>query len=283
MEKDFKHIVWLASYPKSGNTWFRVFLSNLLSGKEEPVSINELYSTPIASSRSLFDTIAGVSGSDLTQEEIEELRPEVYRQIAMEAQETIFHKVHDAWRLTPSGKSMFPAEVTKGVIYFIRNPLDVTVSFAFHGSRPPGKMIRQVNNKNHAFCQKNDRIYNQLLQPLSDWSGHVKSWVDDSGLPVMVLRYEEMLNDTFNSFKAALEFIGLEKSDQEISKAIEASTIEKLSAMEKREGFTEKPLVMEAFFREGRAGSWKSYLAKEEIDTLINSQRAFIERFGYLK
>jgi hypothetical protein len=80
-----------------------------------------------------------------------------------------------------------------------------------------------------------------------------------------------------------LEFIGLEKSDQEISKAIEASTIEKLSAMEKREGFTEKPLVMEAFFREGRAGSWKSYLAKEEIDTLINSQRAFIERFGYLK
>ncbi|MCF8346877.1 MAG: sulfotransferase domain-containing protein [Bacteroidales bacterium] len=283
MKKDLRKIVWLASYPKSGNTWFRVFLSNLLSEKEEPVSINELYATPIASSRSLFDNIAGVSGSDLTQDEIEELRPEVYRQIAREAEETVFHKVHDAWRLTPSGKPMFPAEVTKGVIYFIRNPLDVTVSFAFHGSKSPGRMISQINNKNNAFCQKNDRIYNQLLQPLSDWSGHVRSWVDDSGLPVMVLRYEDMLNDTFNSFKRALEFIGLEKSDQEISKAIEASTIEKLSAMEKREGFSEKPLGMKAFFREGRAESWKQHLVKEEIDTLINSQHTFIERFGYLK
>ncbi len=42
-------IVWLASYPKSGNTWFRVFLSNLMGELEEAANINDLKSTPIAS------------------------------------------------------------------------------------------------------------------------------------------------------------------------------------------------------------------------------------------
>ena len=283
MKKDLRKIVWLASYPKSGNTWFRVFLSNLLSEKAQPVSINELYSTPIASSRVLFDDYSGVSASDLTPKEIEELRPEVYRQIARESKDTVFQKVHDAWRLTPSGKPMFPADITKGVIYFIRNPLDVSVSFAFHSSRKPGKTVLQVNNKKHAFCQKNDRIYNQLLQPLSDWSGHVKSWVDDSGLPVLMLKYEDMLADTFGEFRKAVIFAGLKKSDEKIRSAIKASELEKLAAMEKEEGFNEKPLGMEAFFREGRSDSWKKHLNQEEKEALVNAQRTFMERFGYLK
>ena len=283
MKKDLRKIVWLASYPKSGNTWFRVFLSNLLSEKAQPVSINELYSTPIASSRVLFDDYSGVSASDLTLEEIEELRPEVYRQIARETEDTVFQKVHDAWRLTPSGKPMFPSDITKGVIYFIRNPLDVSVSFAFHSSRKPGKTVLQVNNKNHAFCQKPNRIYNQLLQPLSDWSGHVKSWVDESGLPVLVLKYEDMLTDTFGEFRKAVIFAGLIKSDEKIRSAIKASDLEKLAAMEKEEGFNEKPLGMEAFFREGRSDSWKKHLNQEEKEALVNAQRTFMERFGYLK
>jgi len=48
-------IIWLASYPKSGNTWLRIFLTNLRCDGEEPVNINELDGGPIASARALFD------------------------------------------------------------------------------------------------------------------------------------------------------------------------------------------------------------------------------------
>jgi aryl sulfotransferase len=283
MEKDLKKIVWLASYPKSGNTWFRVFLSNLFSEKETPVSINELHATPIASSRSLFDDHAGVHSSDLSADEIEELRPEVYRRVAMEAKETVFHKVHDAWRLTPSGQPVFPAEVTKAVLYFIRDPRDVTVSFAFHGSKDPQEMVKEVNDPGNAFCSKPRRLYNQLVQPLSDWSGHVKSWVDDSGLPVQVVRYEDMLSDTFGTFSRALKFAGVEKSAEEIRRAIGASDLKTLSEMEQEEGFREKPIGMKAFFRVGKAGSWREHLDELSVKILVESHRDLMERFGYLK
>lgn len=283
MEKDLKKIVWLASYPKSGNTWFRVFLSNLLSGKEEPVSINRLHATPIASSRILFDDFAGVSSSDLSMQEIEELRPEVYRQIALEAKQLVFHKVHDAWKNTPSGKEMFPEDITRAVIYFIRNPLDVTVSFSFHSRMKPELMVDRINNKTYAFCDRKDRIYNQFRQKLMDWSGHVHSWVDQSGLPVLVLRYEDILENTFLNFKKALEFIGLDKSDAEIRKAIHSSSLKKLAAMEEEEGFIEKPIQMNAFFRSGKAGNWREHLSNKVAQDLVSRHHPLMERYGYLE
>ena len=58
---DLKKIVWLASYPKSGNTWFRAFLTALFNPGNPEVDINNLYQSTIASSRQLFDEMTGVS------------------------------------------------------------------------------------------------------------------------------------------------------------------------------------------------------------------------------
>ncbi|NJK96875.1 MAG: sulfotransferase domain-containing protein, partial [Bacteroidales bacterium] len=126
---DHKKIIWLASYPKSGNTWFRAFLANLLHPGDKPADINELEGGPIASSRALFDEATGLSSSDLTPAEIENLRPFVYRYIARNSTEIIFHKIHDAYTLTSEGVALVPAEATRCAIYFVRNPLDVAVFF----------------------------------------------------------------------------------------------------------------------------------------------------------
>ncbi|MCP5028332.1 MAG: sulfotransferase domain-containing protein, partial [Actinomycetia bacterium] len=83
-----KPIVWLASYPKSGNTWFRTFLANLLRDDEDPVDINELRTGSIASARNPFDIHTGLEASDLTQDEIDLLRPGVYRRMAEMAEHT---------------------------------------------------------------------------------------------------------------------------------------------------------------------------------------------------
>ncbi|MDX9697324.1 MAG: hypothetical protein RBT49_16150, partial [Bacteroidales bacterium] len=88
-----KNIVWLASYPKSGNTWFRVFLTNLLNEKTEPAHINDLTETSISSSRKIFDDYTGLSSSDLSFDEIDKLRPDVYRMQSDESAELLFKKV----------------------------------------------------------------------------------------------------------------------------------------------------------------------------------------------
>lgn len=67
--------IWLASYPKSGNTWLRLFLANLLPPEQAPVDLNQLSEpTPIAASRGHFDDLLGAPSALLTQTEIDRLR-----------------------------------------------------------------------------------------------------------------------------------------------------------------------------------------------------------------
>src|SRR6185369_1295236 len=77
-------IFWLASYPKSGNTWMRILLNNYRRNAPEPADINKLEGGPIASARVWFDEWVGIEASALDDALIERLRPGVYRCMARE-------------------------------------------------------------------------------------------------------------------------------------------------------------------------------------------------------
>ena len=277
-----KNTIWLASYPKSGNTWFRVFLSNLLQKKDEPVHINELKETSIASERRGFDEATGLPSEDMTHEEIDQLRPEVYRYQALAADEIMFRKVHDAFTFLPGGEPLFPPEVSKGVIYFIRNPLDVAVSFAHHNANIPQKMIPVLNNPGFSFCGKTHRQYNQLRQKLGTWSQHVKSWVDQQHIPVHVMRYEDMRRDPFTAFQSAVHFLELDKNDEEIWQALEFSKLDVLQEQENQTGFREKMIRARSFFRKGSLGEGYHVFSRQEKDQIIQEHLEVLQRFDYL-
>jgi len=279
---DFKKIVWLASYPKSGNTWFRVFLSNLLSKENQPADINNLFATPIASNRELFDEATGLSSSDLTVDEIDNLRPGVYEYAARNANELLFQKVHDAWLTTESGEPMFSNKVTHSVVYFVRNPLDVAVSFSNHLSKSLEETVKIMTDDGYAFGSTHNRLHLQLRQQLQTWSNHIKSWVDQSELPIIVLRYEDMKADTFAIFSKAVEFIGLKVSSEEIIRAISYSDIKEMQKQEAEKGFKEKPANASTFFRKGITGSWKAELPENLVKAICNDHHEMMARFGYL-
>ncbi len=279
--KELKKIVWLASYPKSGNTWFRIFLTNLLNHSGQPADINNLYPTTIASSRTLFDEATGLESSDLTLDEIELLRPQVYRYIAANSPEFLFHKIHDAWISLEDGNVLVPEEVTKAVLYFIRNPLDVAISFAHHSATTIDKTIEMMNNSQYAFCSRETKLHNQTRQRLLNWSEHVSSWIDQSGLPIMVIRYEDMINETFPLFKDAVKFSGIEATDEEIRRSIEFSSFENIQKQEKERGFREKAAKAESFFRKGISGEWKNILTAHQIEKIVSRHQRIMERFGY--
>ena len=279
---DLKKIVWLASYPKSGNTWFRAFLTALLDPDGKAPDINSLYPTTIASSRQLFDELAGVASADLTSEEIDHLRPMIYHHNALESEEMIYHKIHDACIVLSDGKPLIPKDVTKAVLYFIRNPLDIVISFANHLCISIDKTIKIMNNPEYAFCSKTDRLHNQLKQRLLTWSGHVRSWVDESGLPLQILRYEDMVANPFEIFSKSTKFIGLSYNDVQLNKSLENGSFSRIQEQEKEKGFHEKGARASNFFRKGTTGEWKNTLTKIQVKRIVRAHGEVMERFGYM-
>lgn len=274
-------IVWLASYPKSGNTWFRIFLSAIQDESDACPDINDLYSSPLASSRDIFDEHAGIESSDLTADEADRLRPEVYQCLARTLEERLFMKTHDAFTKTSSGDWMFPPEVTWGVIYLVRNPLDIAVSYANHNGQSIERIVENLCDKEHCLAQNKKGFPDQLRQILTDWSGHVLSWLD-SGNSICILRYEDMKSKGFATFKRAVQFLELDKSDAQIRDAIKKSNFESLQNQEKENSFNEKPQHTNAFFRKGVVGDWREHLNDRQVDKLIKAHYGVMKRLKYL-
>lgn len=129
-------IVWLASFPKSGSTWLRVLIANLIANATGPVDINRLPDlTGIASNRGPLDHLTLLETGLLTHEESAILRPRLYEAMAAEwAGRIHFVKVHDAYVMTAKGEPLMGSGVARGAIYIVRDPRDVAVSLAFSES-----------------------------------------------------------------------------------------------------------------------------------------------------
>ncbi len=278
-----KGIVWLASYPKSGNTWFRTFLSNFLRDPDEPVIINDLEGGPIASARKPFDEAVGYDSGEMTFDEIDHLRPEVYAEWAREAEDTLYCKIHDAYTFLPDGRPMIPSEPTICALHFIRNPLDVAVSFAHHsGNEHYDRIIQKMADSENCFCDNQALETNQLRQRLLSWSEHALSWADAAGIRVLTIRYEDMKQKPEETFGAAVRFMGFPDESARLSKAIHFSRFEVLKAQEEASGFGEKMPRAKSFFRKGEIGSWRESLSDAQAAKIIEDHREVMKRFGYL-
>ncbi|MCB9139779.1 MAG: sulfotransferase domain-containing protein [Caldilineaceae bacterium] len=276
-------IIWLASYPKSGNTWTRVFLTNYLRDELDNGNLNDLEGGPIASSRQLFDLAVGIEASCLLPSEVMNLRPAVYRVLARDNHNLLFIKTHDAWMRTPAGDPLFPADVTRGVVYIVRNPLDVAVSASHHYGRPLDEMINQLCDETYTLSRPNYGLAEQLPQRVRSWSGHVCSWLNESGLPIYVMQYEMMLADPHTVFGGLVRFAGLDYNEQRLNEAIAASRFESLQEQEQAKGFRERPLRASApFFRSGRSGDWREVLSSADVNAIVAAHSTTMARFGYV-
>ncbi len=274
-------IIWLASYPKSGNTWFRTFLSNLLKEKEETVSINHLHTDGIFSSRIILDSMTGIEASNLTPEEIDRLRPAAYNHLAEGLPGNLYIKVRDAFTYLDDGSPLLGTRNAKA-IYFLRNPLDVAVSFSNHSSCDLDTTINNMGDPEYVFCRNERRLANQLRQKLLTWSGHVQSWTGAGELPVHTIRFEDMKLNPLETFTAAANFMELDYDAETVRRAVDASVFAKLQEAEKKEGFHEKPYMVQAFFRRGEVGDWRLHLTERQVGQLVRAHREVMEKFGYL-
>jgi hypothetical protein len=276
-------IYWLASYPKSGNTWFRSVLANFMSDSGLPVDINSLNTGSIASSREWVDDVLGTNTADMSQDEVEYLRPDVYRWSVREDSTQIrYHKIHDAYSRRPDGRPLVDDIATLGAVYIIRNPLDVAPSLANHNNVDIDTAIAQMSDPAHALARSGRKLSAQLLQRLGTWSHHVQSWVDACDLKTYVLRYEDMQANPVASFDLAFRFLGLPDRPEKLTRAIADCRFEKLAAQEEMNGFRERPAKTARFFRKGMVGDWRNTLTKEQAFRVVRDHETVMRRFGYI-
>lgn len=274
-------IYWLASYPKSGNTWTRTLLTNYLGKKEVPADINALETDSIASARNLFDEYVGLASSDLSEEQINVYRPSVYQLMSEESERDLYIKVHDAYHFNSKKRPLIPTSVTKGVIYILRNPHDVAVSYAHHSNKSIDTMVRDLCHETFTISNNKEDQAKQLPQLLLSWSGHIESWTE-SELNVYVMRYEDMKVDPFTTFKGMLEFMGIEVNDDALIQAIGFSDFDALKKQENTVGFKERSHKAKSFFRKGEIGSYREELTPEQLELIKNYHQKMMLKYGYL-
>jgi aryl sulfotransferase len=277
-----KNIVWLASYPKSGNTWCRIFLANFLNNSSESVDINHLEIGNIFSSRGIIENQTDYDISELSADECDELRAFAFEKLSDNSDTNIFIKTHDAYLPLADGCPMFPINSTKAAIYFIRNPFDLSLSFANHLSKNVESTINKMCDEKFMLAASIKKFNTQVRQKLLSWSGHVTSWTMQNDFPLLVVRYEDLYDNPNVEFKKILSFLNIEFTEDKIRIAMENSSFENLKKLEQEKGFKEKPNKCESFFKVGKKGYYREILKDENMRKLIHAHSEVLIKFGYL-
>lgn len=271
-------ILWLASYPKSGNTWLRAFLANYLAADDRPADINRLPELSFSDARaSYYARAAGRPIDGAGVEEILRLRPRVLAELAAARAGRVFVKTHFACG-SIDGIATIPAVLSAGAIYVVRNPLDTCVSFAHHFGLPLAKAVRAIGFTGLRTAARPE----QVAQWVSDWSSHARSWLDQTGIAIHLVRYEDLHAAPERAFSAVVRFLGLAEDQARLERAIAWSSFGVLADQERQAGFVEASRKAGAFFRQGRVGAWRDTLTAAEAESIVDRHQEMMTRLGYL-
>lgn len=275
------NIVWLASYPKSGNTWLRAFLANLAANRAAPLKPSELRDfTDEEVKADRFTELAGKPNTELSIDELAALRPDVHALIAQRAQGTRLVKTHNLCG-SFDGHPLFDWQVTAGAIYVVRNPLDVAVSMTHHYGLTTEQAIERLSDDRVASV--NDELF--VSHIIGSWSTHVNGWADMAERApgkVVVLRYEDLLEKPAKHFAKAAKLIGLGQDKKRIDRAVKHAGFQTLATLEKNDGFVEAMDEKTRFFYKGRANQWREALDHEQVQRIVDDHREQMARFKYV-
>jgi hypothetical protein len=269
-------IIWIASYPKSGNTWVRSFLSNYLSDQS---TFN-------------FDLLSKISKFP-NKKIIQELNVDTsdFMNVAanwIPMQELInlkndftYLKTHNA--MTTIGKHKFTNSAnTCGFIYLVRDPRDVILSYASHLGENLNETFKTMVH-DYTF-ENSDLINNHKNVILGSWGNNYKSWKNCNFSKGLILRYEDLVLEPIKSFTKIIKFLNelnkLEINEEKIVLCYENTKFDNLKKLE--DEFTFKESGKNKFFRKGEVGDWKDNLCPKMCSQIETFFKLEMEELNYL-
>ena len=271
---------WLASYPKSGNTWLRALLKNYMLDDETPVSINNLHTGFSTGDRAWLDACSGLDTLDLTDNELDRLRAKVYCWYASTCGDTDFHKTHEALETFGCVHSALDNPDLSGAVYIVRNPIAVAESLADFLDVSVDAAV-DIMAKGSAAIRPAGAYYGPVRQRLSSWSRHVESWREARNIRVLFVRYEDLVENPMETFSEIVRFTGLEHSTERVEKAVSFSRFDELQGQEENAGFVEMH-SRRRFFRRGSGREKGPDMNPQIADRIVSTHGAVMRTLGYL-
>jgi hypothetical protein len=271
-------IHWIASYPKSGNTWVRAIVDRMVRA-ERPFDINALGDTAPSFSvlTERFVAEQEIRLSTSAPGEVRRYWTPLQRQLCQAAEHDIFLKTHNVAARFDSGPFPDPGS-TASAIYVLRDPRDVALSYAYHYKITLGLAVVALCTSS-AFNIKQEHL--GMTELLMSWGEHVQGWTSLKRCPLLVLRYEDMLADPAAAVRRVAGFLDRPLSQDQIDAIVAVTSFDQLKGQEKARGFNES-VRAEGFFRAGRAGQWHEVEDQSVFRPLLDKNARVMKKHGYL-
>lgn len=264
-------IDWLASFPKSGNTWVRCVLEAYARGK---VDLNLMGEVLGDSNIMHFQQLCPAVFDSLTMQEWL-----IYR-VAMLSNMRMHHaknhkrmilKTHNA-HVQVGDMPTIPLALSGLAVYIIRNPLDVMPSLAAHMGMTYDGAVEKMCHE--GFATESDAAKGALHTLYSSWKTNVASW--ERYPNVLVVRYEDLKDDPKKWFGKIIRHYGYSYSSKKLDAAIRTCKLDRLKAQENKDGFREASKVTKFF------GQKHKPILKRQEKALIKGLGPTMEKYGYL-
>ena len=278
-------IIWLASYPKSGNTWVRSFLSAYyysLDGKFDFKLLKKIKQFP---SDEFFEkklrNVEEASANWLTAQKK-----------LIQKENFTFLKTHNIFGAF-KGNSFTSSELTLGAIYIVRDPRNIISSLMNHYSLNEEGALKMINSIYRNLRNERDSENYSSYSFISSWNNNYNSWKSLKNIKTLIVKYEDLEMNTENTFLRIIKFTNdLINKNQSIkhekfNSAIASTNFEVLKKKEESEGFDEavyssKEMKNKAFFNLGNKNNYKKLLKTETIEVVENLFNKEMEELGYL-
>ena len=282
-------IFWIASYPKSGNTWLRILLASYFYTKDGIFDEKVLKKIDQFPQKKFFDSF-----------NFDQKIPTDTIKFWIKAQEKInqdkklkFFKTHNAFgKLNNFDFTNIANSI--GCVYIVRDPRNVITSLKNFYEMNDDKAFKWITNKNQYIydVHKFETIGYSNFQFISSWDTNFESWKIQKQIPIKVIKYEDLLNETYTVFYDVINFINKTINSEEkifknkIKNAVNSSLFSKLKEKEKKEGFSEAPkskLLNSKipFFNLGPDNNWKKILNDNLKDRLNNTFKKKLKELSY--
>ena len=279
-------IIWLASYPKSGNTWLRSLLASYYFSKDGSFDFKLLDNIDQFPSTQFFrnkkDTFSAPEDtSNLWLSEQEKINQD---------NKIRFLKTHNA--LCKINSNSFTNEKnTLAGIYIIRDPRNIVTSLANHYQVDVNKAFDFMKDEKKALIEKVNERYLGFV-PILSWVLHQESWIKCTKFPILTIRYEDLQLETFQTFIKVIKFINklsnIENliNENKAKQSISSCEFEKLKKLERKNGFSEamvdkKTKKKISFFNLGKENDYKKLLQTNLIDEMSLLYHQQIKKFNY--
>ena len=276
-------IIWIASYPKSGNTYLRSFISSYYFSKKGKFDFNLLLN--ILQFPSLKFTKKNIFSED------EASQNWIFNQNQFFLNNKVhFIKTHNSLDEF-KGNKFTSNQQTLGAIYIVRDPRNILSSLTHHYSLNYEQAYKKIMDENASLLEKSLNNDHSNFTFLGSWSNHYKSWKNTKEFKTLFIKYEDLEDNKYETFKKVVNFINRIKSkelkidEKKLLNSIRSTNFTNLKNKEQNEGFEESIISSNGekkpFFNLGFNNRWQKILPKNILNQLNKNLQKDLNDLGY--